>query len=77
MKIHDPLMRALNALYVAEQEVEVQCWNWDQLARELHDEMTHRYRGPGCPFTGWMGAYVGRLARYTTDSKEVEDHVEK
>ena len=76
MKIHDPLMRALNALYVAEQEVEVQCWDFDQLARELHDEFQHRYKGPDCPYTGWMSAYMGRLARYTTDTKEETSYVE-
>ena len=62
MSIHNPLIDSLRELSQAAQEVEVQCWQWDQLARELAREFEGRYRPGGD--NDWMSGYMERLKRY-------------
>ena len=45
--IHNQLNDALRELVRSAQEVEIQCWIWDQLARELAREFEGRYRPGG------------------------------
>lgn len=68
--IHDPLNDALEGLAGAAQEVATQCWQWDQLARELWEEFEFRFVPGGD--TGWMAQYIERLRRYApVEEREV------
>lgn len=66
MSTHEPLDKALEELATAAENVAVQCWQWDQLARELWEEFRDRY-DPESADTRWMGEYINRLARYGRD----------
>lgn len=65
----DPLDLALAGLEEAARELATQCYQWDQLARELWEELDKRYV-PGGPHD-WMGYYVERLRRYAP--KDLQD----
>lgn len=69
--IHSPLNQALEGLETAAQEVATQCWQWDQLARELFEEFRDRYN-PEREETRWMGAYLNRLARYGSEPEQLD-----
>lgn len=68
--IHETLNLALDGLENAAQEVATQCWQWDQLARELWEEFNKRYEAGGK--NDWMGYYVERLRRYAPKGGERE-----
>lgn len=57
-----PLELALDGLEEAARELATQCYQWDQLARELWEELERRYVAGGP--NDWMGYYVERLRRY-------------
>ena len=66
--ISNQLNDALRELARSAQEVETQCWQWDQLARELAREFEGRYRPGGV--NDWMAGYVERLRRYAPKEGE-------